>query len=134
MTRPEDDFRIRSGMTPAEKLRYNITTFFTIVIAGGLVWLLIWWISGGFSGPAQPKSISATDAQVACQTQVEKQLKAPASADYPADIDPVKTGDGWQWNAYVDAQNSFGAKLRTNFTCEVVGTDPSTAQIRVNLQ
>lgn len=134
MTRPEDDFRIRSGMTPAEQLRYNITTFFTIVIAGGLVWLLFWWMLGGFSSPAKPKSISAGDAEVACRVAVEKKLKAPASAQYPADIDPARTGNGWQWNAYVDAQNSFGAQVRTNFSCEVIGTDPSTAQIRVNLQ
>lgn len=57
---------------------------------------------------------------VMSQSFVKRRLKAPASADFPSGIDrDVKTKylgdcthDVW---AYVDSQNSFGAKIRTSY-------------------
>lgn len=51
---------------------------------------------------------------------MEKQLKAPSTAKYPRyDENFVKDlGDGrYTVDAYVDAENSFGAMIRTNYTC-----------------
>ena len=58
--------------------------------------------------------------RVECQLQVEKMLKSPKSAEFP-------TISGWSFSknvdtgyvyvsSYVDADNSFGASIRSNFT------------------
>lgn len=52
---------------------------------------------------------------------VKNELKAPATAKFPASYgsDGVsfgKSGDLYYVTAYVDAQNGFGATLRTGFT------------------
>ncbi len=64
----------------------------------------------------------STDARVDCKLSVLRMLKAPSGADFPGVFDdaphPVKQPNGsYVWNAWVDAQNSFGAKLRTRFAC-----------------
>jgi hypothetical protein len=56
-------------------------------------------------------------------TFVEKRLKAPGTADYgwqaPSEC-VTDLGEGrYLVKGWVDAQNSFGAKLRTHFTCTV---------------
>lgn len=61
---------------------------------------------------------------VKTQTAVESQLKAPATASFPASFDSyqikeVATGDDtikqYSVSSYVDAENEFGAKLRNRF-------------------
>ena len=58
-------------------------------------------------------------AWTACKNSVTQQLKAPAPAEFP----PITaasfagTTDEYTVTAYVDAQNSYGAQLRTNWTC-----------------
>jgi len=50
---------------------------------------------------------------------VSQQLKSPSSADFP--FSPSKMvqglGDSWTVEGYVDSQNSFGATLRSSFSC-----------------
>lgn len=56
----------------------------------------------------------------ACKDAVSQQLKAPGSADFQGStsVDYRTTGgDNIIVIGYVDAENSFGAKLRTDFTC-----------------
>jgi hypothetical protein len=58
------------------------------------------------------------------QVFIKKQLKAPASAEFPSMSDEQvkvsKSGEAkYLVSGYVDAQNSFGAKLRTRWMCEV---------------
>ncbi len=61
-------------------------------------------------------------AAVACQELVERRLKAPATADFPT-VNPAAIDSGanaiYQVTSYVDAQNGFGAQIRTNYTCKV---------------
>jgi hypothetical protein len=76
-------------------------------------------------GDSGPDEISA---YVMCQDFVEDRLKAPSSADFPqlSDWTAAKTGpDQWRIRSYVDAENSFGATIRSHFVCEVryVGND-----------
>lgn len=55
-----------------------------------------------------------------CQRYVLEQLKAPKTAEFqPMDVIKwpyVDTKEAY-WESYVDAQNSFGALIRTRFTC-----------------
>jgi hypothetical protein len=56
---------------------------------------------------------------VAAQNYVEKRLVAPSTASFPwrgcTYFEGVDQGE-WVLNSYVDAQNRFGAKIRTHYT------------------
>jgi hypothetical protein len=67
---------------------------------------------------------SSEDAYYISQQFVEDRLKAPASAEFPrfsnSKVSVSCTGnDKYIVRAYVDAQNSFGALIRTYYECEV---------------
>ena len=56
------------------------------------------------------------------QQFVAQQLKAPSTAEFPSvrDVTIVTAGRcGFTISGYVDAQNSFGATLRTRYTATV---------------
>ena len=64
--------------------------------------------------------------------RVEDRLKAPASADFPSciwDQSQVKyAGNGvYNFSSWVDAQNGFGAKIRTYYDGEAVIDDQALA-------
>jgi hypothetical protein len=57
----------------------------------------------------------------ACEHFVGDELKAPSTADYAAksEDDVFQHATRYTVIGYVDADNSFGAKLRLNYTCTV---------------
>ena len=60
---------------------------------------------------------------------VEERLKAPSSADFCSYSDATVTdlgGGRFSVSAYVDAQNSFGATIRTYYSCVLRSTDGDT--------
>ena len=62
-----------------------------------------------------------SDAKWRCKEFVEKTLKAPSTADFQNYNNFFARGIGegpFQVSGYVDAENSFGAKIRTQFICE----------------
>jgi hypothetical protein len=66
-----------------------------------------------------------------CQDAVRDRLKAPATAEFQAPRNAeIKRYDSGNYEivSYVDAQNSFGAKLRSPYTCVVA---PSGAGFQV---
>lgn len=71
--------------------------------------------------PANPKE----DAYTAAITLAPQALKSPDSATFPyydksMDSGIVDIGGGqWQITSFVDAENSFGAKIRTDYTAIV---------------
>jgi hypothetical protein len=63
-------------------------------------------------------------AAIMCQGFVKERLTAPSTAKFPnafgADTKTVTLGRGhYRVTSYVDAQNSFGAQIRTTFVCKV---------------
>ena len=59
-----------------------------------------------------------TEAKVTAQTFVERQLKSPSTAEFPPTYEFTATKtekEVWKIGSYVDAQNSFGAKLCKNW-------------------
>lgn len=61
-------------------------------------------------------------AKFICEEFVDRTLKAPDTAEYGGLSEARITFDGdetYTVRNYVDAENSFGAKLRSNFTCKV---------------
>jgi len=76
------------------------------------------------SSPSAPTDKKA-EAVVYCEDAVKQRLKAPSSAEFAGSW-MTKTeyvtdlgGGLYRMRSYVDAQNSFGAKIRSNFICEI---------------
>jgi hypothetical protein len=71
--------------------------------------------------PSRPK-YDEFNASTECERFVKNSLKAPSTAEFAPHRQLQITGSGegpWRVVGWVDAQNSFGAKLRNNFVCEV---------------
>jgi hypothetical protein len=64
------------------------------------------------------------EALVMAHQFMERRLKAPSTADFPSIVSEgvgvFHMGNGvFIVNSHVDAQNSFGAKIRTRFICKL---------------
>lgn len=57
-----------------------------------------------------------------CEASVKEKLKAPTTAQFNDSSRPTYSGGNWTWTSHVDAQNSFGAMVRTPFLCEITGS------------
>jgi hypothetical protein len=87
--------------------------------------------AGTSSAPPKPTSTAPTkiDAWVMAQQFVERELKSPGSAEWGSVLDGtfqrpdehvVANPDGtFSVQGWVDAQNSFGAKMRANWTIKL---------------
>lgn len=75
------------------------------------------------------------------QEYMKGYLKAPAGADFPyynsASVKRV-AGDGkgtmYEVLSYVDSQNSFGAKIRTNYKCSIVRVHADNSWVMAELK
>jgi hypothetical protein len=69
------------------------------------------------TAPHQPDN-SSGQATVECQDRVRAALKSPSTASFQV---PTVTGSSPNWtiSGTVDSQNSFGATLRTSYSCDV---------------
>jgi hypothetical protein len=107
---------------PTEKKDKPLQTVLAIgaALLVGIVALGFLLSGGGRRGPAAPDAIGAW---VDCKSFVERGLKSPASAVFPLSNAPgvtITQADGrWFVVGFVDAENSFGAKLRQEFQCQM---------------
>lgn len=89
------------------------------VILASLV-LMVSFLSACESGPSQP---NMTHVRFYCEEAVKTRLKAPSSAEFSGqfetEIREVTPGQTYRVMGFVDAQNSFGAKIRGRYTCTV---------------
>lgn len=74
------------------------------------------------SGSGPPAAVSHNDesnARAMCQVFVERLLKAPSTADFsPGAANPLDSVT-WISSGTVDSENSFGAKLRNRYVCQL---------------
>jgi hypothetical protein len=71
-------------------------------------------------------------AEIRCRAVVERNLKAPSTAvfqDYSDDYVKYLGQGKFEVQTKVDAENSFGAKLRTSFDCQVQCVDAETCSV-----
>lgn len=91
----------------------------------GLVVFLVSLYSDGSSSRPKKKGPphSSLDAYVMCKQFLEDRLKAPKSADFPFesynDVTQSLGSGRYRVRSHVDAQNSFGAMIRTDYDCTV---------------
>jgi hypothetical protein len=95
-------------------------------IAAGVLFVLALLLYGAIQGQ-EPESLESqhTDAYFACQEFVGRQLKAPATADFPrhdsSDVS-VEGENPFTVRSVVDSENGFGANVRSRFACSVTRT------------
>lgn len=68
------------------------------------------------------KRYNKSESYFICQDFVKDRLKSPSTAEFPSsrNVNIFETGTNkYMIKGYVDAQNSFGAQLRTQYECEV---------------
>jgi len=78
----------------------------------------------GFGARDVTKGGQETTAFVMCQRPVTQRLRSPSSAKFPTITTPgarsVHAGGGrYIVDGFVDAQNGFGAMLRSKWECEI---------------
>lgn len=94
---------------------------------------------GGYEGrPAPPEKLRVYGKSSAwrhCKNAVREELKAPGTAkfkgmfDDPLDDVISLSGGRYQVNSWVDAHNSYGALIRSEFECVI---DPTFGSVRVS--
>lgn len=97
-----------------------------IIIIGlwGVVFIL-WKCNKLLDGNNNSYSSNSNNVYSSCyyysQRLVKEQLKSPKSAEFPRYSENFITqnGDTVVVSAYVDAQNSFGAQIRTNYIATI---------------
>lgn len=80
--------------------------------------------------PAPEPEDQSIDASVMCQEFVKERLQAPATAGFPGPWDETveivnAKRQRYRVHSHVDAENGFGAQIRTAYVCEIrsVGGD-----------
>jgi len=109
---------------PAKKRRASPWLVLAVLI--GIGWVCR-GVSGeqGTSGPPTTTGPDPVGAYVVCQQFVEDRLKAPVTAEFGGPYSQVTKslgGGRFVVDTYVDSQNSFGAMIRTEFSCTVQNT------------
>ena len=87
--------------------------------------------SGNLSKPPA-KRVNKSLAYIMCEKMVAKKLKSPKTAEFASDWTNHVSylGDGkYKINSYVDSQNSFGALVRSKFSCVMTDLGDSKWQI-----
>lgn len=89
-----------------------------VLLIGLAIWSQIYTPSTNIE--EESKQDNSMQAYVYCEDWVKDRLKAPSTADFPTlPLKVVKEGnDKYLVYSYVDAQNGFGAMIRTKFICE----------------
>ena len=75
--------------------------------------------------------VGVGDAYQACERAVETQLVSPGSADFSGALgsDISENGGSYTVIGYVDSENSFGASLRSDFTCQLRETGDNNLEL-----
>ncbi len=100
----------------AERLLLGVIVAALVIGLGGLVIGLVWF------GSTAREGVENHGAAWACRDFVTNRLRAPATASWPwLDEEKVtRAADGaFTVRSYVDAQNAYGANIRTRYTCVV---------------
>ncbi len=119
-TCPKCGHELRAGWVEAQKKKneraVGIGFLVFLAIAGFAVY---GWLFGGDRDATGRRCGDKISAYLMSETFVKRRLKAPSSAAFPGHTDAtiVRIGCGsWHVSSYVDAQNSFGALIRTRFS------------------
>jgi len=95
-----------------------------------IVLVVVAFLVAGCSYTSGPSSVGA---RVAAKLFVKDRLKAPSTARFGT-LTATESYDGsYLVSGYVDSQNSFGAMIRTYFSCTVEYDDGKWKLIRMSI-
>ncbi len=60
-----------------------------------------------------------SDVQLIAKSEIRDRLKAPSTAEFEWSPTTKRLGNSWTVSGYVDAQNSFGAMIRSNYSIKI---------------
>lgn len=110
--RPSVEKKWRLPTEPGHIFMYISLAFLAVVVS------LVAIISANQPEPAAYNPDNPTEARAQCEDLVEESLKAPATAEFGTS-EARRSGSEWVVTGSVDAENSFGAMLRSDFQCTV---------------
>ncbi len=134
---PDEAGSVPAVLVAAKNKTGSPKPLYVITLALALALLSYYVVSGqlfgrGTSSPGSSGNNAAPAANVVdvgdevkayttCKQQIPALLKSPSSADFPfmPPYEPKLSGTTYTIRGYVDAQNSFGAMIRTEWTCSV---------------
>jgi len=111
--RPEEPFTLQQ-MAPRRSSRWMLWLVAGLVVLGLTGTGAAFWMSGE---PARESGPSQTQLVDQCREAVRPKLKAPSTAQFPGGEKVESSGTTYRVFGQVDAQNSFGAMLRTDYRC-----------------
>jgi hypothetical protein len=109
--------------TAAEGARQQLSSARSLLLIAFFLFLIYLWTPQG-RGSKERAEGAPDEAASMCQGFVKDRLMTPSTAKFPsvysADTKTDKLSLGhYRVRSYVDAQNSFGAQIRTPYVCEV---------------
>ena len=121
----EEDYK------PNTKTKSITSIVVTLVIFAIIVGVAFTCCGGGCGGDSKSdkEGHSEVEAWVAAKIEVEDNLKSPKTASFPWSYEEYVTkinDNDFKVRSYVDSENSFGATIRTNFSCTVEFTGEDT--------
>lgn len=116
-----------------EQVHYSIGRIVFVVI---FLFFAIWGLIDKIFDISHYEKDYSQEAYIAAKFYVNKQLKAPATADYPMYDKNFVThhNDSYTVSAYVDAENSFGVKGRLYYTVTMERDGKDWINVNVNLR
>jgi hypothetical protein len=100
----------------------------------GLVALALVGVSVGAYAMTRPERVAEDKTATLieqCRAEAKKSLKAPATAQFSEER-PVELGDRFYYiDGSVDAQNGFGALVRSKYRCKAESTASGWSVVRV---
>lgn len=106
-----------SDATPAK----SSSRGFRVLAVAAVVLIVLALLWSCFSGSAsEPETVSPEVARVqairGCEDRVQEGLRSPGTAEF-GDSQARQGAGSWTVTGHVDAQNGFGATVRSDFTC-----------------
>jgi hypothetical protein len=117
--------KFKNELTKSEQRNYLIATLIFLTI------FVYFALNRDSSSSNKPENLTNM-ALIQCQNFVTQQLRSPASADFPfSDFESnISTDNLYIIRSYVDAQNGFGATIRTRWRCKARYTGGEEADQR----
>jgi len=102
----------QKSKTKINGLGFVVTGIIAIIVIGVMI---------GVSGGNSSKSSDNISVWVEAEDIVKDNLKSPSTADFPAsgNINEIDNNT-FKVNSYVDSENSFGAKIRSDFSVTII--------------
>jgi hypothetical protein len=129
---PDEPARDGSVQPSAEEPKKKLPIGCLALIAVPVLFIGYCTVAGHTSDGGSDSDPSAY-VKVACRGWVKGQLKAPSGADFSGESVTPNGGGQYTVTGYVDAQNSFGAKIRAPFTCVATYSGESTRLVSVQV-